>query len=61
MTKRSDVEKLVANAEAALTWKRAVARVNAATQPRASVEPSRRPKVGWGRVVAQLNGRMNSV
>jgi len=58
-SKRTAVEQIVANAQAKVSWGRAVARANAglAGKPAAAPQAHERPKAGWAKVIAKLNGR----
>lgn len=61
--KRTAVEQLVANAQAKVSWGRAIARANAglARAPAASAPQAQaQPKAGWAKVVARINARIRA-
>jgi len=61
--KRTAVEQMVANAQAKVSWGRAVARANAglAGKPAAAApQAQEQPKAGWAKVVARINARIRA-
>jgi len=62
-SKRTAVEQMVANAQAKVSWGRAVARANAGFAGRpaaAALQAQELPKAGWAKVVARINARLSS-
>ena len=60
--KRTRVEQLVADAQAKVSWGRAIAKAGLAAKPAATAlsNAQAQPKAGWAKVVARINARIRA-